>query len=101
MNIDTLIPAYDEKKRLTPPELFEEIINTVRQIFFTDETKRYVFDGKPKAIQFLRYESLYLLVCLSGTEITRYGDFGNLHRTTKPSERFKHIKVDGGIEITF
>ena len=46
MNIDTLIPAYDEKKRLTPPELFEEIINTVRQIFFTDETKRYVFDGK-------------------------------------------------------
>ena len=35
MNIDTLIPVYDEKKRLTPPELFEEIINTVRQIFFT------------------------------------------------------------------
>ena len=46
MNIDTLIPAYDEKKRLTPPELFEEIIDTVRQIFFTDETKRYVFDEK-------------------------------------------------------
>lgn len=46
MNIDTLIPVYDEKRRLTPPELFDEIINTVRQIFFTDETKRYVFDGK-------------------------------------------------------
>ena len=26
MNIDTLIPVYDEKKRLTPPELFEEIL---------------------------------------------------------------------------
>ena len=46
MNIDTLIPVYDEKKRLTPPELFEEIINTVRQIFFTDKTKRYVFRRK-------------------------------------------------------
>lgn len=46
MNIDTLIPVYDEKRRFTLPEFFDEIINTVRQIFFTDETKRYVFDGK-------------------------------------------------------
>ena len=46
MNIDTLIPVYDEKRRLTPPELFDEIINAVRNIFFTDETKRYVFDEK-------------------------------------------------------
>jgi len=46
MNIDSLIPVYDEKRRFTPPALFEEIMNTVRQIFFTDDTKRYVFDGK-------------------------------------------------------
>ena len=46
MNIDTLIPVYDEKRRLTPLELFDEIINAVRHIFFTDETKRYVFDEK-------------------------------------------------------
>ena len=35
-----------KKRRLTPPELFDEIINAVRHIFFTDETKRYVFDEK-------------------------------------------------------
>ena len=46
MNIDTLIPVYDEKKRLTPPELFEEIINTVRQIFFTTKQNAMFFDGK-------------------------------------------------------
>ena len=27
MNIDTLIPVYDEKRRLTPPELFDEMMN--------------------------------------------------------------------------
>ena len=46
MNIDSFIPVYDKEKRLTPPDLFDEIMNIVRQAFFTDETKRYVFDGK-------------------------------------------------------
>ena len=46
MNIDSFIPAYDEKKRFTPTELFNEIINIVRQTFFTDEAKSCVFDGK-------------------------------------------------------
>ena len=46
MNIDSLIPAYDEKRRFTPPELFDEIMNIVGQTFFTDEAKSCVFDGK-------------------------------------------------------
>lgn len=46
MNIDSLIPVYDEKKRFTPPALFDEMINIVRQAFFTDEAKHCVFNGK-------------------------------------------------------
>ena len=46
MNINAFIPVYEEKRRFTLPEFFDEIINTVRQIFFTDEAKHYVFDGK-------------------------------------------------------
>ena len=46
MNIDSLIPVYDEKRRFTLLEFFEETIDTIRQIFFTDEAKRCVFDGK-------------------------------------------------------
>ena len=46
MNIDLFIPAYDEKKRFTPMGLFNEIMNIVRQAFFTDEAKSCVFDGK-------------------------------------------------------
>lgn len=29
MNIDSLIPVYDEKRRFTPPALFDEMINIV------------------------------------------------------------------------
>lgn len=46
MNINAFIPVYEEKRRFTLPEFFDEIINTVRQIFFTDEAKLCVFDGK-------------------------------------------------------